>query len=119
MVKIALVDSGIDMGSFRNNISDRIFIGTDKCGNIAVNGDVNDVCGHGSQCASVILKECPDVMFYVVRIFGKELTTSYGTLLYALEYLLDTAVDLVNFSLTPKADNNVYSKIIGITERLH
>lgn len=119
MVKIALVDSGIDTNFFKNKITDGIFIDNNLESAIEIKSDINDYCAHGSQCASVILKECPEALLHIVKVFGENLTTKYDTLLYALEYLLDVDVDIINFSLSAKADNNVYRKIINITEKLH
>lgn len=119
MVKIALIDSGIDVNFFESNIDSGVFIDVNSDGQIIVGKDFADLCGHGSACASVIIKECPDTIFYIVKIFGNELVAKYDSLIYALEYLLNSDVNIISLSLAVEVEENRYGEIISITEELH
>ena len=119
MVKIALIDSGIDVDFFKSNIVGGIFIDVDTDGQLIVGDDIKDLCGHGSLCASVIKKECPNILLYIVRVFGNNLLTKYDSLIYALEHLLNIDVNIVNLSLAADVELTRYQKIINITEKLH
>lgn len=118
MVKIALIDSGIDVKQYRNSIVGGLSIeerGNSK-NNISYN--IKDNCGHGSQCASVILKECSNVKFYIIKIFGNELNTSYLSLRMGLEYLLKIDVDIINLSLSVNTSEERTGELLDIFRKL-
>lgn len=119
MVKIALIDSGIDINFFELNIDSGVFIDVNFQGKLIVRDDFKDLCGHGSACASVIKKECPNSLFYIVKIFENELVAKYESLKYALEYLLDIDVNIINLSLAVDVEPDRYQEIIKVTEKLH
>lgn len=100
-IKIALLDSGIDITSsyFKKYLyrgTNINFTSTKYC----VNNNFNDDNGHGSLCASVILKECNKVELYIIKIINKFGITSLGVLEYALERLLYEDIHVISISLS-------------------
>ena len=119
MAKIALIDSGIDTEHFKANISGGISIEGNSKGEPIAGDDLTDSRGHGSACASAILKECPQSKIYVVKIFNNRLVSGYDSLKYALRHLSDVDVDIINLSLALDTDSQKYRDIIDITKELH
>lgn len=59
----------------------------------------NDKNGHGTACASVIIKECPMVELYVYKLLDKQGETSLLALEHTLHLLLNAELDIINLSL--------------------
>lgn len=119
MAKIALIDSGIDTQHFKANLIGGISVETGPHGVSTAGEDPNDNCGHGSACASAILKESPQSKIFAVRIFNERLVTDYGSLRFALEYLSDVDVDIINLSLALDTEKEKYREIMELTRKLH
>ena len=66
MVRIAIVDSGIDYNKnvFNQFVVSGIRITRSINGNIVKDDKINDENGHGTLSASVIYKECPNAFVY-------------------------------------------------------
>lgn len=100
-IRIAIIDSGIDT----NNSYFSKYIYDGKC--ICYDGEecrikknFHDDNGHGTLCASVILKECKDVQFYIIKIMNRYGVTNLKTLEYALEYLKKERINIISLSLS-------------------
>lgn len=118
MIKVALIDSGIDKNFKGIDKFEGIHIGIDRNGEIYIDNNFYDRCGHGTACASVIIKECRNVSFYIVKIFENELTTKFEVLRFALECLLYVDVDIINLSLTVAISEDRYNEIKGLANKL-
>jgi len=110
-IRIAIIDSGIDTNNsyFGKYIYDGKWICHDgkEC---SIKKNFHDDNGHGTLCASVILKECQDVQFYVIKIMNRYGVTNLATLEYALEYLKNKKINIISLSLSIVEGN--YSKKI-------
>lgn len=102
-VKIAIIDTGVNMEHpyLKNNIIEDVVISKNTFGKIQIkNGEHSyDVNGHGTACASVIKKECPEVEIISVQALDRQGRCSLDVLEYSLEYVSSLQVDIVNLSL--------------------
>lgn len=102
-VKIAIIDTGVNMEHpyLKNNIIEAVVISKNRLGKIQIkNGDHScDANGHGTACASVIKKECPEVEIVSVQLLDKQGKCSLDVLEYGLAYVRSLQVDIVNLSL--------------------
>lgn len=100
-VKIALLDSGIDIHNsfFMNYVyqSKSFFRDGEK---VYSNEKIDDDNGHGSLCASTILKECKEVEFYIAKIMNQKGLIDISVLEYILERLLYEDINIVCMSLS-------------------
>ncbi len=100
-VKVALVDSGIDINHdyLKGNIIGGISF---ECDNdyIIATDNYEDENGHGTSCASSIKREFDDVEIFVVKVLGKDGRTSRQIFEEALKYLLNMDIRLINLSLS-------------------
>jgi subtilisin len=99
-VRIAVIDSGWD----RTQHDPRVLPGiglVDPADDFALlrGDDDHDLVGHGTACVDLILRIAPDAEIVPVKVFGKQLETSPGTLQAGLQYALDEGLHLVNMSL--------------------
>jgi len=61
--------------------------------------DDHDRVGHGTACIHQILRIAPDARVVPIRVFGKDLETSPGTLQAGILYAIERGVNVVNLSL--------------------
>ena len=61
--------------------------------------DDHDRVGHGTACIHQILRIAPDAQVVPIRVFGKDLETSPGTLQAGILYAIERGVNVVNLSL--------------------
>lgn len=85
----------------RNNIIENVTISKNNLGKIQIKNCKYscDVNGHGTACASVIKKECPEVEMFSVQLLDKQGRCSLDVLEYGLSYVRSLQVDIVNLSL--------------------
>ena len=90
-MKIAIIDSGIHPG--------HPHVGP-VAGTVHFAGnDALDRLGHGTAVAGAIREKAADAELYAVKVFDRRLSAEIGTLLQALEWCRDQAMDIVNLSL--------------------
>ncbi len=63
-----------------------------------------DLVGHGTACAGIIRSLAPEVEIYSVRVLGENLKGQGALLLAGIEWALDHGMDVVNMSLSSKAE---------------
>ena len=108
-IRVAVLDSGWD-----RSISDpRVlpgmgFVDPDDDFALARNDDDQDVLGHGTACADVILDVAPDARVIPVKVFGNKLETSPGTLEAALHWAIDAGVQVINVSLGTRLEGTLH-----------
>jgi hypothetical protein len=91
-IKIAVVDSGISAG--------HVHVGPVAGGiSFAAESDPVDRLGHGTAVAGAIRQWAPDADLYAVKVFDQRLSATIDTLLRALEWCRDQAMDIINLSL--------------------
>src|SRR5579883_1350015 len=90
-MKIAIVDSGIH--------PNHPHVGK-VAGGVAIAGDdLTDRLGHGTAVAGAIRERNPEAELYAVKIFDRRLSTTHATLLKALNWCEENAMDLINLSV--------------------
>jgi hypothetical protein len=99
-MKIAIVDSGIDINHKR--------LKNCKINGITIKGKGNeseiiegysDIVGHGTGIAAIINKVIPDVELFAIKIFDQSLFTSERVLIDALKYCQKKDIKIINLSL--------------------
>jgi subtilisin len=102
-VRVAVVDSGVDWG--------HPDVGLPKGGVVVeedpaardrvriVEGEHEDVFGHGTACAGVIRRVAPDCELYSVRVLGGRLGGKAQVLAAGLRWAIDQGMHVVNLSL--------------------
>lgn len=105
-IRVAVLDSGWD----RSVDDPRVLPGTgfvdpDDDFALARNDDDQDVLGHGTACADVILGVAPDARIIPVKVFGNKLETSPGTLQAALHWAIEAGVQVINVSLGTRLED--------------
>lgn len=100
-MKIAVIDTGIDkhhpklQGVDVTGISIR-----KKADGWCYDSDFNDSNGHGTGCASIIIKHKNDVELVAVKIYHDDLLTTEDTLIEAFRWILSQPdIKLINVSL--------------------
>jgi subtilisin family serine protease len=99
-IRVAVLDSGWDRSIDEPRVLPGVgFVDPDDDFALGRNDDDQDVLGHGTACADVILGVAPDARIIPVKVFGKKLETSPGTLQTALEWAIEAGVQVINVSL--------------------
>ena len=107
-VRVAVIDSGIDaehpdVGGLAGAV--RVELDDDAPDGVRfVEGEHEDVVGHGTACAAIIRGLAPDAEIFSVRVLGANLK-GRGTAFYAgIRWALDNGIDVVNMSLSSSSD---------------
>lgn len=91
MLKVAVIDSGINAGHSH--------VGEISGGISFVSETFNDLVGHGTAVAAAIRDHESRVELYAVKIFDRSFSTEIESVVKALEWCAENAMDLVNLSL--------------------
>jgi subtilisin len=109
-VRVAVLDSGWDRSIDDPRVLPGVgFVDPDDDFALARNDDDHDVLGHGTACADVILGVAPDARIIPVKVFGKTLETSPGTLQEALAWAIQAGVQVINVSLGTRLEGTLHS----------
>lgn len=94
-VRVGIVDSGITPGHQH--------VGPVAGGVSLVpsgpSDDIVDRLGHGTAVAGAIREAAPEADLYAIKVFDRRLSTTVETLLAAVKWCAENAIDLVNLSL--------------------
>lgn len=108
-IRVAVIDSGWDRRLDDPRVLPGVgFVDPDDDFALARNDDDNDVLGHGTACADLVLRIAPDARVIPVKVFGKVLETSPGTLHAALMWAIDAGVQVINVSLGTRLENTLH-----------
>jgi subtilisin family serine protease len=108
-IRVAVVDSGWDRSIGDDRVLPGVgFVDPDDDFALARNDDDQDVLGHGTACADVILSVAPDARIVPVKVFGKVLETSPGTLRAALLWAIEEGVQVINVSLGTRLEGTLH-----------
>lgn len=108
-IQVAVVDSGWDRGIHEPRVLPGVgFVDPDDDFALARNDDDNDVLGHGTACADLVLRIAPDARVIPVKVFGKVLETSPGTLHAALTWAIDAGIPVINVSLGTRLEGTLH-----------
>jgi subtilisin family serine protease len=109
-IRVAVLDSGWDRTIDDPRVLPGVgFVDPDDDFALARNDDDQDVLGHGTACADVILGVAPDARIIPVKVFGKTLETSPGTLETALHWAIDAGVQVINVSLGTRLEGTLHA----------
>ena len=93
--KLILIDSGVNSDIIKNNIlSGKNFISSESEANY------QDDNGHGTFCASIIERMCPNVEFYILKVLNENAASSTSILKKALKYVTELDARVVCLSLS-------------------
>lgn len=105
-VRVAVIDSGWDRSLSEPRVLPGVgFVDPQDDFALGRNDDDNDVLGHGTACADLVLRVAPDARVIPAKVFGKVLETSPGTLHAALVWALEAGVQVINVSLGTRLEN--------------
>lgn len=97
---VGVIDSGWDRGCNDPRVLPGVGL-VDPADDLAMlrTADDHDRVGHGTACIHQILRIAPDARVIPIRVFGRDLETSPGTLQAGILYAIERGVDVVNLSL--------------------
>jgi subtilisin family serine protease len=99
-VRVAVIDSGWDRTIDDPRVLPGVsFVDPEDDFALGQNDDDHDVLGHGTACADLVLRVAPNARVVPVRVFGKQLETSPGTIHAALVWAIEAGVQVINVSL--------------------
>lgn len=100
-MKIAIIDSGIDITHHRlQGIDIKGFSIIKRDNSWYYENDFHDTIGHGTGCASIIVRHIHNVEIIGIKIFHKNYITTEEYLVKALEWIaLHPEIKIVNISL--------------------
>jgi subtilisin len=108
-VRVAVIDSGWDRSIHDPRVLPGVsFVHPADDFAMARGDDDQDVLGHGTACADLILRIAPDARIIPVRVFGRVLETSPGTLQTALRWAIEAGVQVINVSLGTRLKGTLY-----------
>jgi subtilisin len=108
-IRVAVIDSGWDRSLDEPRVLPGVgFVDPADDFAMARNDDDADVLGHGTACADLILRIAPDARVVPVKVFGKVLETSPGTLHAALLWALEAGVQVINVSLGTRLEGTLH-----------
>ena len=110
-IKVAIVDTGIDLKHdfLKNSISSGYGFVWESHKALRVE-DFSDINGHGTACASIILNECSNVEFIVVKAMNDKGRTNLCVIEEALQSLIETDASIINmsFAINKNIDSDLY-----------
>lgn len=95
------MDSGVDLNLYGKHVVEYV----DFCENIEA-PFVCDTNGHGTLCCSTLLTVNPEVELFIIKVLNEQNKCSSERLLLALEYLLETDVNIINLSLSTNSSEH-------------
>lgn len=99
-IKIAIIDSGIDLSHPKLKKISASGISIRSVHNkVEIDSTFNDQLGHGTAIASIIYKIYPEATFLIIKIFDKELVCNENMICEAIRYSIREKVDIINLSL--------------------
>ena len=110
--KVIIIDSGIDLKNnfFKEKVLNGVAIEKNASNMIKITDNYQDLNGHGSSCASVILSICNDVKIFPINIVGKNKVSSSELLIEALKYCEKINIRTICISMAT-INSNFYKEI--------
>ncbi len=106
-IKVAIIDSGVDKDHPRvGGVAGAVVIEADDSpeGFRAVEGDHEDLVGHGTACAAIIRGLAPEAEIYSVRVLGANLKGRGSLFFSGIRWAMDAGMNVVNMSLSSKSE---------------
>lgn len=106
--KVAVIDSGVDARHPAvGRVDGYLACSADPEAEGGIRFDTephDDLVGHGTACAAIIRSLAPDVELHSVRVLGANLKGQGALLLAGVEWAVEAGFDVVNMSLSSKAE---------------
>jgi subtilisin family serine protease len=100
-VKVAVMDSGVDgTHPWVGGLAGSVVVEADGDDVRYVDGDHEDLVGHGTACAGIIRSLAPDVELHSIRVLGPNLKTRGWLFLAAIQWAVENGMHVVNMSLS-------------------
>lgn len=101
-VRVCVIDSGVDGSHPDVGQMQGSYVVTDTPGEeLSVEPTADeDLCGHGTACASVIRSLAPECELYSVRVLGEHYSSSGEKLIAGLRWAIAQGFDVLNLSLS-------------------
>lgn len=96
-IVIAILDSGLDL-KCTDHIVGGVQISISKDYQIQLSNDFDDKFGHGTAIYHILNDSCPNIYFYIVKIFDNEFLEDSTLLLEALKHMLSVDCDFIIIS---------------------
>lgn len=106
-VRVAIVDSGVEGShpAVRGRLVESVAVRIDKNGDPEVVKDNGqDLYGHATACAGIILGLAPEADIVSVRVLNEELKGKGAAFAAGLEWAIEQGVQVANLSLSSKSD---------------
>jgi subtilisin len=119
VIRVAVIDSGWRMALWHRRVRrGRAFFVAGEPYRPAYSSDVNDLIGHGTACARLILAVAATAEVVPLRVFHKSLDTSPEVLCSALHWARQQGFDIGNLSLST-AREDARDTLYAACARLH
>ncbi len=108
-IKIVLIDTGVEAEHpvFKGHKIKGISIAINDRSEMVISDDIRDEIGHGTATGGIIVRNCPDIDLFVIKIYHNDVPTDALVLTKALEYVYDyVECDIINMSLGCIYDSN-------------
>jgi uncharacterized NAD-dependent epimerase/dehydratase family protein len=100
MMKIAIIDSGIEVSHKRLKNCKISGVAINEVNNkFIISNEFEDKLGHGTGIAGIIHSIVPDAELVAVKIFHNELKTTEKMVCFAIDWCLKNGIEIVNLSL--------------------
>ena len=103
-IRVAIIDSGVDASHpLVGRMAGAVAVEADdeaEDGVRFVEGDHDDLVGHGTACAGIIRSIAPEADLFSVRVLGPNLKTRGSLFIAGIRWALDHGMDVVNMSLS-------------------
>ena len=105
-IKVAVIDSGCGVELLNDSriIKGISFVKKNPKFESETNSDYSDKLGHGTACIDRILQVAPGATVVPIKIFNKFLETSPEILINAMNYAIESEVNIINLSLSSKLE---------------
>jgi len=118
-VRVAVIDSGIDashpaVGPLAGAVA--VEVSQEKVQ--LVEGEHEDLFGHGTACAGLIRRAAPDAELYSVRVLGSTLSGTGAALLAGFRWALDHDIQVINLSLSTRRREH-YAALHELVDRAY
>ncbi len=105
-IKVGIIDSGVDGSHPRvGGLAGAVSIEIQPDGTtLPVEGEHEDLVGHGTACAGIVHLLAPEAEIYSIRVLGSNLRGKGSTFAAGIQWALDTGLHVVNMSLSSKSE---------------
>jgi len=112
LVPVGLVDSGLEPALAGTVHAGRRF-SLDGQGYVQIEAPQEDVLGHGSRLAGIILDHAADAVLLNAQVFTDRLTATPAAIAAALDWLVESGAALISMSFGLRQDRPVLARAVA------